>query len=278
MRSMRARPRRASGGNRTRTLFFVFIAIMLGVIAFSLSAQIINSAVLMQIYIAATILGVGVVVVDMMGLLGSQHGDEGGAYDSAGHDGGHDGGDYGGFGHDDGSDDGGMDADSAGWDDAGDAHDAHAHDDAPLHEVDHDSPLPGGGPVLEAIRYLRMFVYFCLGFGLVGLGLLTSGRTAQASLLFAGAAGFGAVLLARAFYRFQPRGTGDVMPSTELLREQGIVTVPFSHETMGKVRVQVGMQVQEVYALAAEEGKEFARGATVRIVQVGDDCVYVEEV
>ena len=158
-----------------------------------------------------------------------------------------------------------------------DGHDDGA-DETPLHEVDHDSPLPGGGPVLEAIRYLRMFVYFCLGFGLVGVAILTSGRTAQASLLLAGLAGFGTVLLARTFYRLQPSDTGEVMSVQELLREQGTVTVPLTHEIMGKVRVQTGMQVRELYALAAEEGEEFARGDIVRIVEVSDRCMYVERV
>ena len=268
MRNMRVRRQRARGGNRTRTLFFAIIALILAVIAFSLSAQIINSAALLQIYIAASILAVGVLAIDMMGLLGSQHGDDASAGADSGHDGGHDGADtHDGFG----SDDNGLDAGE------GDV-DGDSADGAPLQDVDHDSPLPGGGPVLEAIRYLRMFVYFCLGFGLIGLALLVTERTAQASLVFASAAGFGTVLVARTFYRFQPRDTGEVMSAHELLREQGTVTVPLGHEVMGKVRVQTGMQVQEVYALAAEKDREFARGDTVRIVKISDECVYVEEV
>ena len=291
MRNTRMTRRRTRSGNRTRTLFFALIAIMLGVLAFSLNAQIINSAALMQIYIAASILAVGIVVIHMLGLLGQQHGDEGSAYDSdGGDDGGHDGGDAGdhGFGHDaasglsevDTPDGGGLDLDYAGGDDAIGSH-SDGGDDGDtvhLHDVEHDSVATGRGPVLEAIRYLRMFVYFCLGFGLVGLALLATDRTAQASLIFASVAGVGTVLLARTFYRFQPRDTGEVMSDDELLLEQGAVIVPLDHKNMGKVRIQIGMQVHEPYALAAHEGEKYARGDMVRVIKVSDESVYVEGV
>jgi membrane protein implicated in regulation of membrane protease activity len=291
MRSIRTSRRRARAGNRTRTLFYLFITIMLAVLALSLSQQIIDSAVLMQIYIAASILAVGVIVIDMMGLLGQQHGDEGSVYDAdGGAHGGDDGGD--GFGdHGDGVDDGAGLDDGASFDDGGHdmAHDddlggddafgsEHDHsDEVPLHDVEHDSITAGRGPILEAIRYLRMFVYFCLGFGMVGLALLTTGRTAQQSLLFAGIAGIGTVLLARTFYRLQPSDTGDLMSDDDLLRAHGTVIVPLDHETMGKIRLQIGMQVYEPFALAASEGDAFRRGETIKVVRVTDEGVYVEK-
>lgn len=277
MTNMRIRRRRARSRNRTRTLFYVFLAIMLAVIALSLSAQIIDSAVLLQIYIAATILSIGVIVIDMMGFLGAQHGDDGG-YDSAASD------DAGYEAWDDGASDT-AGADGGSFDSEGGAvgtgHDDAYHDpheNVPLHDVDHDSVIGGRGPVLEAIRYLRMFVYFCLGFGLVGLALLTTQRTPQASLLFASMAGLGTVFLARTFYRFQPQDTGDILTSDELLMEQGVVTVPLSHDSMGQMRVQIGVQVHEPYARAAHEGESYGRGERVRIVEVSDECVFVEGV
>ncbi len=296
MRNTRTARRRAHSGNRTRTIFFVFLAIILGLIAFSLSSQIIDSAVLLQMYIAASVLAVGVVGIDMLGLLGAHQGDEGGAYDpDGGHEGGHDGG-YDaaanggdGFGDDAyGADASGVDesvrlSDTSGVDggsvDGASIHGENSTDDhVPLHDVEHDSVFIGQGPVLEAIRYLRMFVYFCLGFGLIGLAMLTSGSTAQASFLFACIAGIGSVMLARTFYRLQPRDTGDVLSENELLMERGIVLVPLSHTTMGKVRVQIGMQVHEPYALSAHTEETFTRGDSVKIVEVTEKCVYVEEV
>lgn len=273
--------RRASSRNRTRVIFYVIVVLMLAVIAFSLSTRVIDRAVLMQIYIATGILGVGVVLIDMMGLLGHHYGDE-----TSGHDDGGNGGDDG-AGIDHGDTDDVFSGDT--WDGHEDLADAdstvdgaagsHHHEEGvPLHDVDHDSLRMGGGPVLEAIRYLRMFVYFCLGFGLVGLALLTSGRTAQASLLFAGMAGIGTVLLARLFYRLQPGDTGDLLSENELLLEQGTVIVPLTDDTMGKVRIQVGMQVYEPYALAAHAGEMFVRGEKAKVVRVTDECVYVEKV
>ena len=264
-------------------LFYVFIAIMLAVIALSLSTRVIDSAALRQIYIVASILAIGVVAIDMLGFLGAHQSDEGAAYDADGDDGG-DGGDAGdsngdagidayGDGHDFGSDDGsdGGDGEPSGQGvhdgmHVGDMHDAGTH----------QGPAVGGGSVLEAIRYLRMFIYFCLGFGVVGFATLAAGRTPQASLLIAGIAGISSVLLARTFYRLQPQDTGDVISEDDLLMELGTVIVPLSDETMGRIRVQIGMEVYEPFARAAQAGSTFARGDEVKIVKVTDECVYVD--
>ena len=93
----------------------------------------------------------------------------------------------------------------------------------------------------------------------------------------AGAAGIGTVFLARLFYRLQPKDTGDVMSDSDLLMEHATVIVPLSHEVMGKVRATVGIEVREMYARAAHAGESYARGDTVRIIQVTEECVYVEE-
>ncbi len=141
----------------------------------------------------------------------------------------------------------------------------------------HDLSI-GHGSVLEAIRYLRMFVYFCLGFGLVGLAMLFSDRLPLTSLIGAGIAGLATVLLARLFYRFQPKDTGNVLTDQELVLEEGVVIVPLSDEVMGKIRVSLGMEVREVYAQAAHHGEKFERGAEVRVISLGEGCVYVEGV
>jgi len=84
-----------------------------------------------------------------------------------------------------------------------------------------------------------------------------------------------ALLAARAFFRFQRRDTGAVPAEIDLLHEKAEVIVPLDDETMGKVRVSVGMSVSDVYALAAERGRHYERGDVVQIVQVADDCVHV---
>lgn len=44
---------------------------------------------------------------------------------------------------------------------------------------------------------------------------------------------------------------------------------------MGKVRIQIGMNVTEQYALAQNELAEFNKGDNVYIMRVTDECVYV---
>ncbi len=270
-------------------LFYIFIALILAVIAWSLSAQLIDSAVLMQIYIAAAILSVGVIVIDMLGLLGEHQGDEGSGsddlYSGDSDDGGLDIGDHADGIFDDGVFDDGsidhasfdhahMDLDSIRGDDAIGSLDP---DDTTVHVSDDDNPM-GYGPVLEAIRYLRMFVYFCLGFGLLGLAFLVTGRSAQSSLIFASLAGIGTVMLARVFYRFQPHDTGEELSDDDLLLEQATVLFPLSDKTMGKIRVSMGMEVREVYARSAHDGEKYGRGAVVRIIRIENGCALVEEI
>ena len=289
MSSSRKMYRTSRSSSRTRVIFYFILAVILLVIAWSLSAQIIDRAILMQIYIAASILAVGVVTIDMLGLLGEHHGDGDGsdAMSDDGSDFGMDGhADFGMDGHADfsGDDDGGFgdagdhmpfEMDSISGDDAmGSMGDDASHlDDGDSHDLSF-----GHGPVLEAIRYLRMFVYFCLGFGLVGLAVLFSGRPPLTSLVYSGIAGVATVLLARLFYRFQPKDTGAVLSDQELILEEGIVIVPLSDEVMGKIRVSLGMEVREVYAQAARDGESYDRGAKVRVTSLGQDCVYVEGV
>lgn len=288
MTMKRSMVRRNRPRSRTRIVFYVILAIILGVIAWSLSTQLIDRAVLIQIYVAASVLAVGVVIIDMLGLLGEHHGDADGsdsmADDSSdfgfdGHsDSGADSDGDGSFGHadfGDTSNHGATEVDSIGGDDAmGSMGDDTSHlDDGDSHDIS-----LGQGPVLEAIRYLRMFVYFCLGFGLVGLAALFSGRTPLNSLVFASVAGIATVMLARLFYRFQPKDTGAVLSDQELVLEQGLVIIPLSDEYMGKIRVSLGMEVREVYAKAAHTGERYERGAKVRVVSLGHDCVYVEGV
>ena len=136
---------------------------------------------------------------------------------------------------------------------------------------------PGGGaaPVLSILAYLRLFVYFCLGFGPAGWAALASGWGALGSLLLAVPVGLGAVYAARAFFRFQRQDTGAVPAEVDLLHEQAEVIVPLDDQTMGKVRVSAGMSVSDLYALSAQPGRHFERGDVVRIVEVTDDCVRV---
>lgn len=233
---------------RTRGVFFAILAVFILIIAASIAMQIIGERLLQQIFIAGAVFGAGVVALDFLGILGS---DSSGGLDSAGDSGGDVGGDVGSDGGINGGEDG-INADDL----------ASPSDSAP-------------GLVLSVLTYLRMLVYFCLGFGPVGLAALISGRSPLIALLLAVPVGVVTVFLAQAFFRFQHSDTDSTVKGKELLMQQATVTVPLTHSDMGRVRLQLGMSVMDPYALAADEGGAFNQGDTVTIVRVTPDCVYV---
>jgi membrane protein implicated in regulation of membrane protease activity len=198
------------------------------------------------IYWFTTVFGVGVTLVDMLGLLGHH----------AGHA--HDGGDHGGSHH------GGH---------AGESHDGtHGHPgshDSAAH--DHGS----GETLLSVLFYLRMAVYFSFGFGPIGLIAAGMGRGSLESVLWAVPGGIAAAILARAIFRFQQEDVDSSIRDDDLLFETATVTVSITGGNMGKVRLRVGQIVAERYALAADRNDTFRPDDRVQIVEVTEGCVYV---
>ena len=207
------------------------------------------------VYIGCTLFSLTITVLDFLGFLGgSQDSDSGGG--NAGSDA-----------PGDGVDDGTMKFDS----------------DLPVDELHTGKTSPasithttGKVAVLSVLSYLRSLVYFCLGFGPTGWVAIAMGNSAGQSLIWAAPAGAAAFVLAHMFFRFQRTDTDSSLHSEELFFQQATVTVPLTHDTMGKVRVQVGMNVTEQYALAAEPNARFGKGDTVRVTNVTAECVYVE--
>ncbi len=142
---------------------------------------------------------------------------------------------------------------------------------------DADGAAAAGGhvPVLSVLRYLRMGVYFSLGFGPVGLVAEATGTGVLGGLAWALPGGIVAAWLARAFFRFQQRDVGSSVQEEELLLERARVIVPMSGQDMGKIRLQIGPLVVERYALAEEEWESFRTGDVVEIMRLSDECVYV---
>lgn len=149
---------------------------------------------------------------------------------------------------------------------------AHTGQTAPA-DITHPT---GRVAVLSVLSYLRSLVYFCLGFGPTGWAAIAMGNSAAKSLIWAVPAGMVAFVLARAFFRFQRTDTDSSLQSEELYFQRATVIVPLTHDTMGKVRVRVGMNVTEQYALAAEPNTQFEKGDTVWVTNVTPECVYVE--
>jgi hypothetical protein len=191
-------------------------------------------------YIFTAIFGVGVTVVDLLGLLG------GGGHGDHSHDSDH------------------SSADNS-------------VDCQPGEHLAHHSDQGGHSniPLLSILRYLRMIVYFSLGFGPLGLMAEATGAGLIGSLVWALSGGILVALIGRAFFRFQQRDIDSSVRVEDLFLGNARVIVPIRDGNMGKVRVYIGQSVAERYALAEDAGDSFPTDAEVQIVRVTDDCVYV---
>jgi membrane protein implicated in regulation of membrane protease activity len=138
-----------------------------------------------------------------------------------------------------------------------------------------DTSAGASSPLLSILRYLRIGIYFALGFGPVGLVAEWTGASVLGSLAWAVPGGVISAYLARLFFRFQQRDVNSQVRESELLLERAQVIVPLSNTNMGKVRIKMGQLVLERYALAEDEWETFNLGDQAEIVRVTDACVYV---
>jgi len=258
---------------RTRIIFFGILAVYVAVIAISLISNIATARFLSGLFVASTVFSAGVILLDFLGLFEGHHGDTAGDVTA-----GHIAGDLAADGatvH--GGDDlaAGHDGEVAGLDhpDTIAAHDAADHAAAGESLAAHHQA--SAVPVLSALTYLRLFVYFCLGFGPVGWIALATGRPPLVSLGLGAGVGVLAVFLAHAFFRFQRHDTDSQLRATDLVGRPGTVIVSLDDKTMGKVRIQVGPVVTEQYALAARPGASFRTGDEIVVTSVTDEYVYV---
>lgn len=184
------------------------------------------------LYLFTTVFSVGVIAVDMLGLLGTGDSDSDAGDLSAGD----------------------LSADDASAD---------------------DTSAGSAVPLLSVLRYLRIGIYFALGFGPVGLVAEWTGASLLGSLAWAAPGGVISAYLARLFFRFQQHDVDSRVRESELLLERAQVTVPLSSLNMGKVRIKMGQLVMERYALAEDEWETFNVDDQAEIVRVTDECVYV---
>ena len=215
---------------------------------------------LSSLYTALTVFGVGVLIIDFIGLLG-EHQDDSGMDDGT-------------FDHGGDEDGGGSDTDQA--DTSADQGESDEDTSDPSDHAGHASIDTRGVLVLSGLRYLRSFVYFSVGFGPIGLLALWKGYGPPASLLWSVPAGLGSAFVVRRILRFQTKDTDSSLRPEDLIMREATVLVPLSEGSMGKVRIEVGMGVSEQYALPEHDDEHFEKGETVYVARVSDECVYVE--
>jgi len=196
-------------------------------------------------YIAATIFGAGVTVVDMIGVLGSQTGED-------------------------------ADGDDDAADDDGDSGED-AVDDHPS-VVAHDfRPRSAQKWILRSLNMLRNLVYFSLGFGPVGWFALGRYSQVSATLLWSIPSGLVVMVGARLLRRLLRSELDSQVAGGDLLMERGEITVSVSVGQMGKARIRVGGIYVDRFARAKEPGVSLPVGTTIRVVDVSDECIFVEE-
>ncbi len=218
---------------------------------------------LLTLYIAASVFGIGVTLLDLLGILGHSGGHGGGhdsdAQDSGGHDAGahgaieHDAGVHGAVEHDDGT------------------HQTAAQEAAPSSLLGHQPPQRPIG--LRALTALRTVVYFSFGFGPMGWISHSMSGSLLASLAWSIPTGIlfaGAGLVLR---RIQRSTLDSQVSDAELLMEEAEVTVPIEPGLIGKVRVKA-LSVER-FARAKEAEESYAVGEKVRVVSLADDLLVV---
>ena len=202
----------------------------------------------------AAVFGVGVTVIDLLGLLGGgSAGDSGDSGDSGGAAGAGD------------TAVGGLNGSSDSTGSTGSSDSSGTGDHG------------AGAPVLSFLRVARILVYFCLGFGPLGLAATAFGSGTAGSLAWALAGGVSSATLAHLFFRFQRTKLDSSVQDEELLMEPATVIVPIADGGMGKVRVHFGQTVAERYARAEHPDERFALDDCVIISQVTEPCVYVRK-
>ena len=110
----------------------------------------------------------------------------------------------------------------------------------------------------------------------MGLFALQVGSGVLDSTLWAVPSGLISMLLARQFFRFQQRDVDSTVLAKELFYARAVVTGPIARGEMGRVRVLLGQSTVDRYARAEQPEAEYAKGESVYIVRIKDDCVYVD--
>ncbi|TFH06018.1 MAG: hypothetical protein E4H09_01040 [Spirochaetales bacterium] len=217
---------------------------------------------LLSLYIAASVFGVGVTVLDLIGLIGDQDNEaddgDGMDADSGSED------DGGGEGVDGDGDDGGSDTDA---DDGADG-------DAPSSVAGHDR-RQRRSPVLRILSTLRNLVYFALGFGPTGWFALATGETVASSLIWGAGVGLVVVAGARILRRVLRSELSSEIQESDLLMSAAKVLVTVNPNQLGRVRVRIGEVFVDRYARSTSD-LPISPGTRVRVVDIGDDCVVVE--
>lgn len=224
---------------------------------------------LFVLYSALAVFGVGVTVIDFLGILEQANGASAHGQDDDGTD-----------------DDGGADGDGAGYSSGDDVADDAAGSDHPQGTALAASEHGGGSHIAsvdsatrvvsQAIGTLRLGVYFSLGAGPTGLFSLLTGVAPLEGLAWSGGAGVFVAIIAKALRRVVRRDLDSSIRPEEFILDEAEVTVSLLPGAMGRAVVRSYGKETELYVRAKDAQASFPKGSRVRIVDFDDDCYWVE--
>lgn len=221
-----------------------------------------------SIYIAATVFGAGMVLIDLTGVL-SHIGDDGdGELTGESAD------------THSGMDDASGDSDGAGSDTEGSFDSSGNDGGADSHDSDNGSVLmhkPGRGKslVLRLITILKGIVYFALGFGATGWFATYSDYHWSLSLPLSLGMGLLTMVIAKLVRRMQRSELNSQISNNQLLMNEAEVLMDTGKGKIGKVRILYEGMYVDRYAKTLDEQDYYKKGSTVRVMEVADDFVYV---
>ena len=123
---------------------------------------------------------------------------------------------------------------------------------------------------------LRTAVYFSLGFGPTGLFSRLIGLNRSTSLLWAIGMGLFTTALAWVLKRIIRRDLDSSIRNIDFLMETGTLLLPLEGNSISKIIVQKFGKETELYVKCSDKKTKLAKGKIVRIVDYDDEVYWVE--
>ena len=206
------------------------------------------------LYLTLTVFGVGVTIIDFLGIM--DHSNDGSDGDAA---------------HSD------SDA-SGGSDDSGDGGTEHgvvaARGIWPVSEGKHEKR--GLRIIARIMSLLRTVVYFSLGFGPTGLFASLSGLSRTKGFIWACAVGVAMTVLARLLRRFIRKDLDSSIKPDELLQEKAVLLLPLEGEGISKATVRQFGREMDIYVRCLDKETKLPKGKEVIVVDYDNDVYWVE--
>jgi len=130
--------------------------------------------------------------------------------------------------------------------------------------------------IITKIMWLfRNAVYFSLGFGPTGLFAVFSGLSRTSGLIWAFATGTAMMILARLLRRFIRRDLDSSIKTDELLQEKGVLLLPLEGGAISKAMVrQYGREI-EVFVRCKDKNSNLPKGKEIIIDEYENDVYWV---